>query len=176
MRNQAELPLLSFRFTSSYVSFLSPSADCVVSRYDLKCPRQRTRDSAFRLSSLLPHAFSSLRDRGLGFPTAIWSHSTRSSRALRIMAMIRRLCQGRSFWSANQMHLREPQRDEANNDTILTDIGERAIKLQLPWAAGILHVTTAHDRPRIDPHRGSGELWSLSGGTSSSDVDTAAAR
>ena len=67
MRNQAELPLLSFRFMSSYVSFLSPSADRVVSHYDLKCPRQWTRDSAFRLSGLLPHAFSSLWDRGLGF-------------------------------------------------------------------------------------------------------------
>ena len=66
MRNQAELPLLSFRFTSSYVSFLSPSADRVVSRYDLKRPRQLTRDTAFRLPSLLPHAFSSLRDRSLG--------------------------------------------------------------------------------------------------------------
>ena len=75
MRNQAELPLLSFRFTSSYVSFLSPSADRVVSRYDLKRTRQRTRDTAFRLPSLLPHAFSSLRDRGLASLSSYPSNS-----------------------------------------------------------------------------------------------------
>ena len=43
----------------------------------------------------------------------------------------------------------------------LPDVGESVIKAQLPRAAIIFRVTTAHDCLRIDPRRGIGGLWSV---------------
>ena len=59
MTNQADILLFVFPVLRKFVRILSlPSADRVVSRYDLKRTRQVTCDSTFRPSSLLPRAFS----------------------------------------------------------------------------------------------------------------------